>query len=348
MMRTLLNILRKELIQLVRTPTLMVILILCPIITVGLIPFGLGGMTRLRVEVIDHSNSDKGKETVIALSRSPFVKSAQLAVSEKDAFENMDRSRTDAVVIIRENGEEAVAADASHLFIAIDVNYYIEAILAETESKAPETVRSHTLFVSCDGTTHYFMMAMIVLMTAIICACLPTLSVVKENETKILEHLRSTGMKASTYVISKNIFFISISIIELLAALLLARSIFDLSPAGPTGTLLILFTCFFFAMVNLGIAIASFGKTMVRSIYVLVFVFLILILLSTMFAPLDNMPEGWAATRFANPFYWIVDGEARIILKGVGMNGIIPHICMLLAFGGSLCAINIAKIQKID
>ena len=344
----MLNILRKELIQLFRTPALLVILLLCPVITVGLIPFGLGGKTRLRVEVVDYSNSDRGRETVIALSRSPFVKSVKLSQSEEASFKDMDRSRVDAVVILLKNGETTISADASHIFVASDARLYIESILSGNPSDGQDRIRPHTLFVSCDDTTHYFMMAMIVLLTAIVCTCLPTLSVVKESETKVLEHLRSTGMKASTYVLSKNVFFMAVSLLELIAALILARCIFNLSTAGPVSALLLLFTCFFFAMSNLGITIAACCKSMVRSIYVLVFVFLVLILLSTMFAPLDNMSPVWAATRFVNPFYWIVSGETRIMLKGIGVTGIFPHICMLLSFGGVLFAINIAKIHKTD
>ena len=52
MMRVLWHMLVKEFLQLVRTPALLFVLILCPVVTVGLVPFGLSNKPRIRDVVI--------------------------------------------------------------------------------------------------------------------------------------------------------------------------------------------------------------------------------------------------------------------------------------------------------
>ena len=84
-----------------------------------------------------------------------------------------------------------------------------------------------------------------------------------------------------------------------------------------------------------------------RTIYVLVFVFIMLILLSTMFAPLDNMDPVWAATRFVNPFFWMVDGAWKILLKDVKLAANPVNCLALLGIGSVLTAFNILKIRQI-
>lgn len=348
MKTVLLNNLVKEALQLVRTPAMVAILILCPVVTVGLVPFGLGDKTMLRVEVVDRTFTDRGLEAVSLLARSPYVKSVGASNSESEAEKKLKHGETDAVVTLSDGGEATITVNGAHTLHAANAEYYIENIISPPEEKVLSEIHPHPLYLSCDDNTHYYLVSMIIMLTAIVGCCLSALSVVREMETKVLEHLRSTGMKALAYVTSKVAFYVCITLLELIVALIIARVVFGLDPAGPLIALFILFACFLFAMVNLGVTFAAGGKNMARAIYLLVFVFLILILLSTMFAPLDNMSPAWAATRFVNPFFWGIDGAMKIMLKGVGISGVFPHICILLAIGGLLFTFNVVALGKVE
>ena len=59
MMRRLWQLLVKEYLQLVRTPALLFVLVLCPVVTIGFVPFGLNDKARIRVAVVDESFSDR-------------------------------------------------------------------------------------------------------------------------------------------------------------------------------------------------------------------------------------------------------------------------------------------------
>ncbi|MCR4860172.1 MAG: ABC transporter permease [Bacteroidales bacterium] len=347
MMRTLMQILLKEFRQLVRTPALVFILALCPVVTVGIVPFGLSNKPRVRVDVVDESFSGRGREAVSALAGSPQIVRVFQSPSLPSSEERMDLGKTDAILVVPRDGEAfQLIVDASQTILGRDAAYYVSRQLSS--GKTDPSVRVHTLFVSGVGNTHYYLVTMLVLMIAIIGCCLSALSVVNEKESKALEHLRSTGLSATMYLFSKLLFFCLVGLVELSFGLLIARVLFGLTSAGSLWNLYLLAVCFLFVIVNLGILIATGTRTLVRAIYVLVFVFITLILLSTMFAPLDNMDPAWAATRFVNPFFWMVDGSWRVLLKGFSFSAVAGHCLALTGLGGLLAVINIRNIKQVD
>ena len=347
MMRVLWHMLVKEFLQLVRTPALLFVLILCPVVTVGLVPFGLSNKPRIRVEVVDESFSGRGRETLALLAGSPQITQLSQTSSLQEAEGRMARGEIDAIVIVPANEEASrILVDGSNIPLARDAAYYVGLQLHKPQEN--ELLRSHTFFVTETGNTHYYLVAMLVLLIAIVGCSLVALSVVTEKENKVLEHLRSTGLNPLMYVASKLVFFSLVGLCELAVGLLIARLVFALQSAGPLWELFLLAACFLFAIVNLGILIAASTRTLVRTIYVLVFVFIMLILLSTMFAPLDNMDPVWAATRFVNPFFWMVDGAWKILLKGVKLAANPVNCLALLGIGSVLTAFNILKIRQIE
>ena len=345
--RVVIQILVKEFLQLVRSPALAFILVLCPVIVVGIVPLGLSNKTRLRVEVVDASFSGRGRETVALLSGSPQIARVSLSASLQESERRMDLGEIDGIVELpRDGGAYRILADASQIFLGHDVAYYVSRQLGGAQED--DRVRSHLLFLSGPGNTHYYLVTMLSLLMAIMGCCLAALSVVSEKESKALEHLRSTGMSATLYVSSKVLFFTLVGLVELAFGLVIARVCYSLSCAGSVLEYFVFAACFLFAIVNLGILLAATSRTLVQTVYMVVFVFITLILLSTMFAPLDNMSPLWAATRYVNPFFWAADGSWNIVLKGVRLAAMPAGCLALLGTGGVIMFINILKIKQID
>ena len=349
MLRTFRFILWKEFLQLLRTPVLVGLLILCPIVTVGLVPFGLGNFTLLKVEVVDLNPGGYGLEMVKCLGSSPHIK-CTVAESEQAARKRLDDGKINAYITITPDGHKInTVIDATHTILAQDAYYFIGKQLESgmVREKTESAIMSHQLFSSGPDNTHYYLVTMIILLLAIIGCSFSGLSVFTEKEGKVLEHLRSTGMSATVYIFSKICFFMLVGLVELIVALIIASVVFGFRIAGPLLDYFALSACFLFVIINLGMMIAQLSKTLIQAIYVLVFLFIVLILLGTMFAPIDNMDAGWAATRFVNPFFWAVDGSWTIALKGFGMAQIPFHYLALLGIGGAMTAINIYRTNRV-
>lgn len=349
MMRAFAYMMWKEFLQMVRTSVVIGLLVICPVITVGFVPFGLGNTSLLRIEVVDQSPGGVGKEIIKSYGGSKHV-ICTTSLSEQEALERLDAGKIDAYLIVAPDGKKIYAViDATHTIRALDANFFMNRQLPRVvvREKGESAISSHRLFSAGPDATQYFIVTMIVLLLSIMGCCLAGLSVMNEKEGKVLEHLRSTGMSASLYVSSKLVYYMAIGLVELIAGLFIAKLVFGFRIIGPAADYILLSLCFLFVTVNLGILISGLCKNIVQAIYVLVFLYVVLILLSTMFAPLDNLSEGWAATRFVNPFFWAVDGSWAIVLKGFSMAAIPFHYLALLAIGGVLTALNILKIKKI-
>ena len=346
MMKRIGNLLIKEFLQLVRKPALLAIIVLSPLVTIGLVPFAMGNKTRCRVEVVDHSFSDAGREAVAGLSGSKYIVSCVLSESLQESVARMDRAELDLILVIEADGQRTILADGTHNLNAAASMWHICRQLEKHRTEATKEIRFHHLFSSGDDNTHYYLVSMLVLLVTIVGCSLITVSVISEKESKMLEHLFSTGLRPSAYLVSKLLFFCFIGLLELMAGLLLSRLVFSLQVAGSLLTLVIWSTCFMFPMLNLGFLIAYVSRSQVQAIFILVFALLILILLGTMFAPLDHMSDLFASTRFANPFFWTIDGSWMIILKGYALGSLLPHIGMLLGMGAALIFLNLFILQK--
>lgn len=345
-MRVIVQILLKELKQLVRSPGMILILLLCPFITVGIVPFGMGNETRVKVDVVDNSFSARGREVTERLSHSPNVMQASFSPSVSVSQERMDRNLIDAIVIVPAGGGPCqLIVDGSHNISGRDASTFLTIQL----SSPPSTpgVNVHTRFISGVGNTHYFMSTMMALLLAIIACSLSTLSVVTEMERRTLEYFRSIGMGMGLYVWSKILVYTLISVLVQLLGLLIARWFHGFTPACPLWAYLLLCACFASSLSAIGIIIASYTGNVVRAIYSEVFVFLILALLSTMFAPLDYMSDGWAETRYLNPFFWMADGSWSLLLKGLRPVDILPHYLLLALFTVVLSTLSVFRLRKV-
>lgn len=348
MIMKLWQIMRKEFRVNLRTPAVVFLLILSPIVLMGLVPFGLSGSIKLRLSVVDQSYSDRGRETVAELSRSPYFASVDLSLSLEEASARMDRGKVDGIVLIPPSGEGySLVVDGTHATLAGDVEYYVLQQLGKPETDGVQ-IKSTTKFLTAPDNKHYYIVAMLTLMLAIIGSGLTMFSVLTDRERKSIEHLRSTGLSAGLYVMSKVIFFTFAGIFDTVLGLGIAHLVFGLRIYGSILAFALLAVCFLFAMTSLGVTVASYSGNIVQATYVLVFLFCILALTSTMFVPLDTTEKVMAAMRFANPFYWMTDGGWKILLKGAGAADTLLHCIVLAGTGALLCFANVPKIKQTD
>lgn len=329
MIGKLFELLRMEFLRLWRTPALAVLFVLFPVAIIGIVPLGLSGDWDVRIQVLEAG-----------------APSDSLAAAES----RMDRGEIQAIIIPGADGEAGrIVCDGSHSVIAMDAAWKaMEMLYSPEEEGMGAYLKEHVLFASGKGSTHYYLIPMLLLLLAVSGCCMASNSVVTDLESKRLDHLRSVGLDASLYLAEKGVFCTMLGLFCLAVGLVTARLAYGLSCAGSLPAFLLLSLCFLVTAVNLGILVAFLCCNQTRSISVLVFLFIVLALLSTMFVPVDNMSPAWAAARFVNPFYWYVDGAWKVMLKGAGLRDILPHCCALLGMGALFFLLEGVLIHRRD
>jgi ABC-2 type transport system permease protein len=78
-----------------------------------------------------------------------------------------------------------------------------------------------------------------------------------------------------------------------------------------------LFTAvFLLAMLGLGFMVSIFAENQVQSMFIIIFLFIVFILLSGLFTPLDSMPKWAKILNMVNPISHFIVILKSIILKG--------------------------------
>ena len=344
MMRAFLHLMLKDALQLLRTPVLMGLLILCPAIAIGLVPFGLENKVNLHVLVVDESFSDAGREALRNLNASPQVRASR-ELSMETAQVLLDKGDADAVVQIEADGTVNILPDASHAIQAMDASEIITRQLFRSQEEEDD-MDVHRLFASGSGNTHYYLTSMLSLLLSVIACCLVGLSIINEKVNRQLEYYRSVGVSSALYVSSKLVFHILVTMLELAFGLVIARAVFGYRVLGPLPDFFLLSAAFVFSVINLGVLMAGVSKTLIQTVYGVIFLFFVLMLLGTMFAPVDNMTPFWAATRFINPFFWIADGSWKIALRGFSLSDVWVNFLALMVQGIILTLVNIRVLAK--
>ena len=194
MIRKLHWLLRKEFLQIVRTPVLVAMLALCPVALTGIVPLGLGDDAGILVGVVDPSRSLRQTDIIERLEASEHIAAIEVFDSMQAAEKQMDNNRLEAIVLLpSDGGEPVLTIDGTHTVQAFDAAYFTVQSLYGSDELEGMVANVHRLYAGGKGSTRYYLVTMIVFLLALVGCCLPMLSVVWEMESRRLGHLRSTS-----------------------------------------------------------------------------------------------------------------------------------------------------------
>jgi ABC-2 type transport system permease protein len=343
-MRTLYVVIKKEFLQLIRNPLLLFILVACPVVILGLLPYSVPERSVFRIVCVDEDDSSHSRSIVQTLAQSlSRVRLVEMR-SLDAAFREMENNRAVGMLRIPQGYEEqAIKGEAPPLSVAIDGTqplsalnqfYYLTKAL-QSQSVSPEhfTFNVHPLFNETTHNRHHSIVSFLILLATLVGFCLITLNIVSEKEKGVFEQLHATTLRQLVYMAGKMVFFLILCLLETGIGLLLCRLIYDFRVAGSLGDLLALLSLFFLPMLGLGVLIASVSKTQTAAVYTLTFLLLVMILMSSMFSLLSSMPAWAQSMRYINPIYFALDGSRLIALKGFALKDIPEHALWLVAQG---------------
>lgn len=356
MMRILWAAIIKELRQLKRNVSLLVIIGASPLI-VGLIPLSIEQQNKIRLSVVDCDNSSMSRTMIARAKASPYFAEVVEVERMEEAMDRVKGNRSDVVMIWPENMErDWVGGDAASLHIALDGTHALNAQghLAFLEQMLqydlPEgdvaSVQQHLLFnPALDGRV-WFIVSLLVLLTTLIGSCLVTLDVVSEKESGMWEQLQATPLSFRVYIVAKMVVFAMVSLFVLGVAMFLCYLLYGFTLVGPWPVFWLLVLVFLWPMLMIGIGIAALSENQVQAIYMMVFLFLTIILMSSMFSLLNAMPAWAKATRFVNPLYYMLDASRLVALRGFSWGDVTGHIAMLGAQGVGLGVFIFRRIER--
>jgi ABC-2 type transport system permease protein len=348
-------ILIKEFVQMRRDRFTFAIMVAVPVMQLILFGFAINTDPRAlptAVHVVD--TGVYARSILSALRTSNYFDIRAEARNADDAAEMLDTGDVSFVVTIPVNfTRDLVRGDTPELLIEADASDPVASAnalaainslgvsalrddlvgpLANRAGAPPFTTIVHRLY-NPEGITQYNivpgLIGVILTMTMVM---VTAMAMTRERERGTLENLLAMPSHPFEVMLGKIIPYILVGYIQVFLVLIGAYFIFNVPMLGSFVLLIAVIGIFIAANLALGFTFSTIAKTQLQAMQMTVFFLLPSILLSGFMFPFRGMPEWaqWLGEALPNThFLRVVRG---ILLKGNGVEEILPHIWPLFVF----------------
>jgi ABC-2 type transport system permease protein len=373
-MRTILHIIRKELIQLRRDPKMFPLIFISPVLQLLILGYAVNlDVSNIPLAVCDMDNTRMSRELVTRFTSSGTFAIAGYASGINDVDHYLDDGHASVALVLPRGFEAGIAghrpvqlqviADGSESnsagiglgYASMIVAAYSRGIILESFSRLrnaglkparvnPEfrvwynpALRSRNFLVP--GVLAMVLMLMTMLLTS--------LAVVREKELGTLEQLIVTPIKPYELIIGKLAPFTFLGLADVVLVLLVATLWFHVPLKGSIPLLFALCLVFEIATLGLGLLISTVSRTQQQAMMTSqFFIMMPMIMLSGFVFPIENMPRVIQPITYLMPMRYFLVIVRGIFLKGVGFRELWPQALSLFVLGVAILSLSVVRFRK--
>lgn len=370
MIGRVLNLARKELLQLARSRLLVFLVILGPLAELLLVGWGTSqAIEHLPTAIVDLDQSRESRQLIQALENSRDFDITYYGYDQGEVDHLLDQGEVSVAVVIPHgfaaelidpdrSAQVQVILDGSHFIVAAEAQGSAEAAIAnfqqsiiaeqsgwsETTGAIETSVR--VWFNETLSRSVYVIPSEMTQMLIFVTVALAALGIARERERGTLEQLLISPLRSAELFIGKAIPVVIVAFIEFILMLIIVTSLFHIPLQGSVAILLIF--VFFYILVELGwgITISVFSRTQMQA---LVLVFL-LIMVETIFSgyavPTESMPTvmQWISNLFPIKHFLVV--FKGIMVKGAPISAFPVQLGAIFMLGVGIWTIAILSLRR--
>jgi ABC-2 type transport system permease protein len=372
-LRRLWAVARKEAIHIRRDPRSLGLAIGIPMLMIVLFGYALTlDVDRVPFVVWDQSHTPASREYVAQYTGSRYFAWRGTVAGYSELERAIDtRQAMLALVIPSDFGRDLAAGrrpsvqavvDASDSNTAAIILGYAQAItLAANRRIAVEQMRrlvgvaptpaidlrARVWFNADLESKNYIIPGIIAVIMGLIAALLTSLTIAREWERGTMEQLMSTPVRPVELILGKLLPYFAIGMLDVIIALVMALSLFDVPLRGSVVLLLAMSALFIVGTLAQGILISTLARQqLLASQLAMVSTFLPAFLLSGFTFAIANMPAPVQIITHIVPARYYVALVKAIFLRGVGLEAMWPDALFLLVFAVVVLAIAIRKTRR--
>ncbi len=373
MNRRLFSLIRKEFIQIVRDPRTLYITIAIPVIQLFLLGYtATSDVRNVPLAVFDQDHSPAARRLLDAYRAADYFTLAFDANSEGELRTLIDSGQARAGLIIPPDyGETILAGHSARVTFVLDgsdpnsastslaaaqligqahaTEMLVERLAQQGLSigqSPPVEVATHVWY-NPDMVSAFFMIpALIGMILQFITSMLTATAIVRERERGTIEQLIVTPIRSWELILGKIIPYVLIAFLDTLEILVVGTWWFKVPIRGSLGLLLSLSGLFLISSLGIGLFISTVAHTQQEAMMLTYFTMLPTIFLSGFFFPLNAMPLvlQWISHLVPLRYYLII--IRSVILKGVGIQSLVPEVIALALFGMLLMGAAALRFRK--
>ena len=363
-MRTILILIKKEFLQVFRNTLLMQILIVAPLVQFLLFPFTADyEIKTLNIAFIDHDRSSITNEMQQKFEYSRYFVNFGVLETKNEAEDLMLKDQIDILIEFPPCFEKSIVT-YKPTSIAITANAinsvkagigvgYVQTVLGEFyEDKITELTNGAGNTSKLLSTNIYWyneqmnyknliVPGILVILVTLIGAYVTALNIVREKEIGTIEQINVSPIHKWQFLVGKMIPFWILGMAEFLLGLFLMKIVFGISVQGSLPVLVSVTSIYLLVMLGLGFFISSVSANQLQAMFIVFFLFIVFVLLSGLFTPIEGMPQWAKFINYLNPMSYYMEVIKLIVLKGSGIDEIKMQISVL---SGMAVAINAAAL----
>jgi len=358
-MRTLFNILVKELLQLRRDPKILPILFLAPVIQLTLLGYAATtDIRRVELAVCDLDHTASSRELMEKLTQSTYFR-LTAAVDSQDGLDRLLQSGQARVGLTipvgfaadrtggRPGAVQLVADGADALSGTAGLSYAASALQEASVAAGvlPLVELRPIVLYNPDLISRNFMVpGVLALILMIMTMMLTAMALVRERELGTMEQLLVTPLSPGHLIVGKLVPYALVGFIEFSTALAVVLFWFEVPLRGQFLVLLLLTLPFMLCTLGLGLLISTLSRTQQQAMMLTAFVFILPQMLLSGFAfPIQNMPAVFQWFTYLVPLRYYLVVLRGVFLKGVSLAVLWPQGLALLALG--LAILGLARLR---
>jgi ABC-2 type transport system permease protein len=356
----LLSIIRKEFIHILRDPRTLVISFVMPLVM--LILLGVAATNDVRnvpLAVWDQDRSPASRELIDAYRAADYFRVAYDVGSDAEIESLIASGDARAGMTIPAGFGEAIAAGR-----AVDIAFVIDGsdpTVAQTALAAatqlgqarsqellaarlaargqggsivlPVTVQAQVWYNPDLKSAYYMVPALIGIIMLFLCVVLTSTAIVRERERGTIEQLIVTPIRSWELLVGKLAPYVLLAFLNTVEILVLGVILFGVPIAGSVPLLLACAGLFLVTPLGIGLLISTVAKSQQEAMLLSLFFLLPNIFLSGFFFPIAAMPGWLQAVTYAFPLRYFLTIVRGIILKGAGVDQLLPEIIAIAIYG---------------
>lgn len=373
-MKTILNIVIKEFLQLKRDPRLLAIVFLAPVLQIIFLGYAANmDLNNVHTIVYDQDKTERSRDLIEKFERSGYFSVDYYADNYEQVTNLIDKGKALMALIIPNDFEKKInrkepaplqaifdGSDGNKTSIALSyvqgiVSSYSKNIIINNMNLAgiktspvgsiiPET----RVWYNQDLKTRNFMVPSIMgLILMVITTILMSMGIVKEREIGTLEQLIVTPITPSQLILGKLIPFLILGFIDVLLVTAIMVFWFGIGIRGDFFFLMFASLLFVLSTLGLGLFVSTISKTQQQAMMIAQFAILLpMIYLSGFAFPIENMPKVIQYITYLIPLRYFITILRDVILKGSGFMELIPETSMLLLMGITILFLSSLRFKK--
>jgi ABC-2 type transport system permease protein len=356
-MKILLFLLEKEFRQILRNKQNISILIIAPVIQLVLLPLAANySVKNISIAVVDSDHSTFSRKLIPKITSSGNFKLAEYTPSYRQALSAVEEDKADLALQIPVNFEkDLVRENSQKLYIAINAidgskaslgGFYLNNIISDFNSdirsswqlgaaaNAPQiSIVSSNWYNPLLDYNLYIVPAILVTLVTALAAMQSAFNIVQEKESGTIEQINVSPIKKYIFIFGKLIPFLVMGIIIFSLGLVIARFVYGIIPVGNLLVLYVSLVVYLFAMLGLGLLVATYSNTQMQAMSLAFFFIMIFNMMSGVFNSVDSMP-GWARALVETfPPSHFIKIMRMVVLKGSGFSDIAYHLAAMAVIG---------------